>query len=76
MLVSHFAISPESVKKVRDEFEYFMEDKVYEDVSLQNKTKKEIYLKIQITKKLNMTMRKMITQIIIHMIIPTPTNQS
>ena len=40
-IVSHFATCPESVKKVRDEFEYFMEDKMYEDESLANKSKKD-----------------------------------
>ena len=51
---------------------YSTKDHADEKNISQKKTKKEIYLKIQITKKLKMTMHKMITPIIIRMIIPTP----
>ena len=41
MIVSHFATSEKSLRKVRDEFEYFMEDKIYDDESLATKSKKD-----------------------------------
>ena len=40
-IISHFATAPDSLKMVREEFEYFAEDKIYEDPSLKKLSKEE-----------------------------------
>ena len=45
-IVCHFATSSKSLGKVRNEFEYQMEDLLYEDASLKDLKKKELMKRI------------------------------
>ena len=41
-IICHFATSPQSLAQARDEFEYYLEDGLYEDPGLKKKSKSEI----------------------------------